>query len=72
MHTAIQIPQWNQHNSFLHIPKLGTIVRHDPHQPHHYRLLLLKLTEACSSHFFFFFYNVTTSSPLRKLYFWHF
>lgn len=23
MHTAIQIPQWNQHNSFLHIPKTG-------------------------------------------------
>lgn len=72
VHTAMQIPQRNQGNSFLHIPNLGAIVCDDAHQAHGSRPHHLTDQSTSTVTILYDLYDVTTSSPLRGFYFWHF
>lgn len=69
-HTATQIPQRNQHYSFLHFLKLGTTVCADARSP---------VITGCSQHSLgrvqatcFTISPRDSFPPLRKLRFWHF
>lgn len=67
----MQIPQWNQRNAFLHIPKSGCHCLYDTHQAHDSRPRHMT-DRSTPTVTMLYSYTVTTSSPLWGFYFWHF
>lgn len=66
----MQIPQWNQRNPFLRIPNPGAIVcRYSPGRGY---TTSLNDRSSPTVTTLYDLYDVTTSSPLRGFYFWHF
>lgn len=67
----MQIPQWNQRNPFLRIPNPGAIVCKILTRPWIYATSLNDQSTPTVT-MRYGLYDVTTSSPLRGFYFWHF